>query len=278
MSAIWPEYKTCKYTTEAIVTEGTEKGETKRVCANPECPVHHPKRQQQRTPRRCRIQGRAGEAPPRGGDGPGHRIARAQSHRRRGSCPADETRPAVSGRAADGDAGRTAPFRSHPAAWHRQAEGDAAPAKLLAAFLPKAEESKLGRILVETVILLSMHNQSRRREDSPRCRARLQGGRGRHLRDSQAGIRGEGERQRPAKKTRSPNQQAESRRRKQLHNLIPIENIGAEPARPAPHFSCPCAFARPHSMPANAGDHTGPPDAHAAKPSVNVVVSMLPDR
>jgi ParB family chromosome partitioning protein len=38
-------------------------------------------------------------------------------------------------------------------------DGDA-PAKLLAAFLPKAEESKLGRILVETVILLSMHNQA----------------------------------------------------------------------------------------------------------------------
>ena len=35
-----------------------------------------------------------------------------------------------------------------------------APAKLLAAFLPKAEESKLGRILVEAVILLSMHNQT----------------------------------------------------------------------------------------------------------------------
>ena len=35
-----------------------------------------------------------------------------------------------------------------------------APAKLLAAFLPKAEESALGRVLVEAVILLSMHNQS----------------------------------------------------------------------------------------------------------------------
>jgi ParB family chromosome partitioning protein len=38
-------------------------------------------------------------------------------------------------------------------------DGDA-PAKLLAAFLPKAEESKLGRILVETVILLSTQNQA----------------------------------------------------------------------------------------------------------------------
>ncbi|HTV06209.1 MAG TPA: hypothetical protein VME86_12645 [Acidobacteriaceae bacterium] len=37
---------------------------------------------------------------------------------------------------------------------------DPTPAKLLAAFLPKAEESKLGRIVVETVILLSMHNQT----------------------------------------------------------------------------------------------------------------------
>ncbi len=36
----------------------------------------------------------------------------------------------------------------------------AAPAKPLAAFLSKAEESKLSRILIETVILLSMSNQT----------------------------------------------------------------------------------------------------------------------
>jgi ParB family chromosome partitioning protein len=43
-----PEYKMCKYTTEAIVAEGTEKGEIRKVCANPDCPVHHPKKQQRR--------------------------------------------------------------------------------------------------------------------------------------------------------------------------------------------------------------------------------------
>jgi ParB family chromosome partitioning protein len=37
----WPEYKTCKFTTEAIVTEGNEKGELRKVCANPDCPIHH---------------------------------------------------------------------------------------------------------------------------------------------------------------------------------------------------------------------------------------------
>jgi ParB family chromosome partitioning protein len=38
-----PEFKECKYTTEAIITEGNDIGTTHKVCANPTCPVHHPK-------------------------------------------------------------------------------------------------------------------------------------------------------------------------------------------------------------------------------------------
>ncbi len=41
--AQWPEYKTCKFVTEAIVAEGHGQGTIQKVCANPECPVHHPK-------------------------------------------------------------------------------------------------------------------------------------------------------------------------------------------------------------------------------------------
>jgi ParB family transcriptional regulator, chromosome partitioning protein len=41
----WPEYKTCKFTTEAIVTEGNEKGELRKVCANSNCPIHHARKQ-----------------------------------------------------------------------------------------------------------------------------------------------------------------------------------------------------------------------------------------
>lgn len=41
----WPEYKTCKSTTDAIITEGTEKGELRKICADPNCSVHHPKKQ-----------------------------------------------------------------------------------------------------------------------------------------------------------------------------------------------------------------------------------------
>jgi len=45
----WPEYKTCKYTTAAIVTEGTEKGELRTICANPEFAIHHARKQKPAT-------------------------------------------------------------------------------------------------------------------------------------------------------------------------------------------------------------------------------------
>ncbi|HEV2620109.1 MAG TPA: ParB/RepB/Spo0J family partition protein [Acidobacteriaceae bacterium] len=38
-----PEFKTCKFTTEAIIAEGSDVGTVHKVCANPTCPVHHPK-------------------------------------------------------------------------------------------------------------------------------------------------------------------------------------------------------------------------------------------
>jgi ParB family chromosome partitioning protein len=40
-----PEYKVCKFATEAIITEGSDVGTIHKVCANPACPVHHPKKQ-----------------------------------------------------------------------------------------------------------------------------------------------------------------------------------------------------------------------------------------
>jgi ParB family chromosome partitioning protein len=43
--AKWPEFKTCKYTAEAIVSDGIDKGELRKVCTEPTRPVHHPKKQ-----------------------------------------------------------------------------------------------------------------------------------------------------------------------------------------------------------------------------------------
>jgi ParB family chromosome partitioning protein len=156
----WPEYKTCKYTAEAIVTEGTEKGETKRVCANPECPVHHPKRQNQRNQadtafkaeqeKRRREEALAQVTGLRVLKSIGDAVPVRLMKRdllflaERLTAMLDERRLSVL-------------IRQHGIG---KPKDDAVPAKLLAAFLPKAEESKLGRILVETAILLSMHNQT----------------------------------------------------------------------------------------------------------------------
>ena len=40
-----PQYKNCQFTTEAIIADGEGKGEVHKVCANPACPIHHPKKQ-----------------------------------------------------------------------------------------------------------------------------------------------------------------------------------------------------------------------------------------
>jgi hypothetical protein len=42
------EFKHCKFTTEAIVSEGIDKGELRKVCTEPTCPVHYPKQRPQR--------------------------------------------------------------------------------------------------------------------------------------------------------------------------------------------------------------------------------------
>jgi len=155
-----PEYKTCKHTTEAIVTEGTEKGETKRVCTSPECPIHHPKKQQQRAhadaafkaeqEKRRREEALAQATGLRTLKAIGDAVPVRLMKRdllfvaERFTAMLDERRLSVL-------------IRQHGIGKPKE---DAAPAKLLAAFLPKAEESKLGRILVEAAILLSMHNQT----------------------------------------------------------------------------------------------------------------------
>jgi ParB family chromosome partitioning protein len=155
----WPEYKTCKSATEAIVTEGTEKGEIHRVCANPDCPVHHPRKQakgrediafkaEQEKRRReeavaqttgLRVLKAIGEAVP-------VRLMKRDLLfvAERLTATLDERRVSVL-------------IRQHRIGKPKDGE---APPKLLTAFLRKADESTLGRLLVEAAILQSMHSAS----------------------------------------------------------------------------------------------------------------------
>lgn len=38
----WPEHETCKFTTAAIVTDGSERGELLCICGNAQCPASAP--------------------------------------------------------------------------------------------------------------------------------------------------------------------------------------------------------------------------------------------
>jgi ParB family chromosome partitioning protein len=51
-----PEFKVCKFTTEAIITEGSDVGTLHKVCVNPTCPVHHPKQKANREDERWKAE------------------------------------------------------------------------------------------------------------------------------------------------------------------------------------------------------------------------------
>jgi ParB family chromosome partitioning protein len=156
----WPEYKTCKFTAEAIVTEGSEKGEMRKVCANPECPVHHPKKQQQRTQadaafkveqeKRRREEALAHMIASRFlkaiGDAVPVRLMKRDMLFLAGRLIAmlDERRLSVLIR--ENRIGK--PKNGEP------------PAKMFMAFLQKADESQLGRMLVQSAILLSIRSDN----------------------------------------------------------------------------------------------------------------------
>jgi ParB family chromosome partitioning protein len=154
-----PEYKTCKYTTEAIVADGTDKGEFRKVCANPDCPVHHPKKQQRRTD-------------------PDAATKAAQEKQRREEAIASTTgirvlaaiSAAVPVRLMKRDllfvverlAGlvdeRRLEIVARQRGIKREKDSDSI-AKLFAAYVRRAEESALGGVLVELTILLTATRQ-----------------------------------------------------------------------------------------------------------------------
>ena len=154
-----PEFKTCKYTTEAIVADGADKGEFRKVCANADCPVHHPKKQQRRTDADAATKA-------------------AQEKQRREEAIANTTgirvlaaiAEAVPVRLMKRDllfvverlAGLVDERRLEMVARQRgikrEKDSDSI-SKLLGAYLRRAEESVLGSVLVELTVLLTAARQ-----------------------------------------------------------------------------------------------------------------------
>jgi len=153
----WPEYKTCKFTTEAIVTEGSEKGEKKRVCANPDCPIHHARKQRPVNDAAFKAEQEKRRREEAIAQTTGLRVLKAIGDAvpirlmkrdllftaERLAAALDERRIAIL-------------LRIHSVG---KTNGTAdAPVKLFAAFLRKADEGTLGRVLVEVAVLQSVHS------------------------------------------------------------------------------------------------------------------------
>ncbi len=153
----WPEYKTCKSTTEAIITEGTEKGELRKICADPNCPVHHPKKQKPTAD----ANWKAGQEKQRREEA----LAQATGLRVLNAIVA-----AVPVRLMKRDLlfivervinmldERRLEIVARNRGIKKAKDSDSIP-KLLSAYIRKADEGELGRLLMEMVILHSARTQ-----------------------------------------------------------------------------------------------------------------------
>ena len=153
----WPEYKTCKFTTEAIVTEGSEKGETKRVCANPDCPIHHARKPKPATDATIKAEQEKRRREEAVAQVTGLRTLSAIGEAVPVRLMKRDLLFVVERLAAVLDERRLAIILRQHNLGKPNGTSDA-PAKLLAAFLRKSDESTLGRLLVEVAILQAAHS------------------------------------------------------------------------------------------------------------------------
>jgi ParB family chromosome partitioning protein len=155
-----PEFKVCKYAADAIITEGSDIGTIHKVCANPECPIHHASKQRPATDAAFKAEQEKRRREEAIAQATGLRVLKATSDAvpirlmkrdllfvaERLAAVLDERRLAII-------------FRLHGIG---KASGGAedAPAKLLASFLRKADESTLGRVLVAITVLQTAHSSN----------------------------------------------------------------------------------------------------------------------
>jgi ParB family transcriptional regulator, chromosome partitioning protein len=148
-----PEFKVCKFTTEAIITEGSDVGTIHKVCANPTCPVHHPKLPTSRNDEKWKAEQDKQRKEQAITNATGLRILTAIG----GAVPVRLLKrdllfviEMVIGTLEENHIEMLA--RQHGI---RQKRDDGGVKKTFAAFLRRADEGTLSRLLVESSILLA---------------------------------------------------------------------------------------------------------------------------
>jgi ParB family chromosome partitioning protein len=155
--AKWPEFKTCKYTTEAIVADGIDKGELRKVCTEPTCPVHHPKKQTSKADSSIKAEQEKRRREEGLANATGIRVLQAivaavpvRLMKRDLLFIAEQLLPLLDEKRVE-MAARNRGIKAK--------EGESA-AKLLTAFVRKADEGTIGKMIIEAVILLTARTQT----------------------------------------------------------------------------------------------------------------------
>jgi ParB family chromosome partitioning protein len=150
-----PEFKVCKFATEAIITEGSDVGSIQKVCVNPDCPVHHPKKATSAgtSDARWKAEQEKRRREEAVANATGLRVLAAIG----AAVPARLTKREllfIAERLANVlDENRVSILARQFGI--KKAKDNDSHAKLFAAFLRRADEGALGRIMVEAVILLT---------------------------------------------------------------------------------------------------------------------------
>jgi ParB family transcriptional regulator, chromosome partitioning protein len=153
-----PEFKVCRFATDAIITEGSDIGTIHKVCANPECPIHHASKQRPATDAAFKAEQEKRRREEAIAQATGLRVLKATSDAVPVRLMKRDLLFVTEHIAATLDERRLAVLlRIHGIGKASGGAGDA-PAKLLASFLRKADESTIGRILVAITVLQSAHS------------------------------------------------------------------------------------------------------------------------
>ena len=148
-----PEFKVCKFTTEAIVTEGTDVGTIHKVCANPTCPVHHPKQPASRNDEKWKAEQDKQRKEQAIANATGLRVLAAVSAAVPVRLMKRDLLFILEKLVSVMDENRVEMLaRQHGI---RQKRDDGGVSKTLAAFVRRADEGTLSRLMVEASILLA---------------------------------------------------------------------------------------------------------------------------
>ena len=149
----------CRFATDAIITEGSDIGTIHKVCANPDCPIHHASKQRPATDAAFKAEQEKRRREEAIAQATGLRVLKATSDAVPVRLMKRDLLFIAEHLAAALDERRLAIiFRLHGIG-KASGAGDA-PAKLLASFLRKADESTIGRVLVAITILQSAHSSN----------------------------------------------------------------------------------------------------------------------